>query len=252
MKNSLLVALACAIAVMFLVAGCSQPAQPQPTFTPVPTTIPTVPPTTISTPVPTIPTPVPTTIAPAVSLPKIIRDTPLLFTISVPDGYVGTTIRAKTTDYSINYKTTIFNPANGGSNGTINDNSGNYLERPDSLTIFSYSTSFSVDQNIRNIIRQSGAVSSESDVTYNGISYTRFDVASDPYAGTPGETVVFVADKGSANEKGFLPVMIYTISPKDTLSQATYENMVKSFQYFSSRRIGDAIGEETDRPSFYQ
>jgi hypothetical protein len=134
----------------------------------------------------------------------------------------------------------------------VDDNSGNYVELPDSLTIFSYSTSLSVDQNIRNIIRGSGAASNESSVTYTDITYTRFDVTSDPYTGMPGETVIFVGNKGSASENGFLPVMIYTLTPNGTLSQATYENMVKTFAYYTGRRIGGASGVETDRPPFYQ
>ena len=252
MKTSLIVAITCAIAILLVAAGCTQTVQPTPTPTPVPTTVPTETPTAVSTPLPTTPVPVPTTTAPAIPLPKSIRDTPLLFTISAPIGYAGTTIRATTSTYNILYKTTIFNPAISGANGTITDNSGNYTELADSLTIFSYSSSLAVDQNIRNIIRGSGAVFTESTVTYNGISYIRFDVESDPYSGAPGETVVFVGNKGSANEKGYLPVMIYTMTPDDTLSQATYENMVMSFRYYTGRNIGNAIGQETDRPSFYQ
>ena len=252
MKISLLVALACAIAVLLVAAGCTQTVQPPPTPTPVPTTVPTESPTTISTPVPTTPVPVPTTTAPAISLQKSIKDTQLLFTISAPDGYAGTTIRATTSERNILYKTTIFNPAISGANWTINDNSGNYTELSDSLTIFSYSSSLSVDQNIRNFIRGSGAVFNESAVSYNGITYTRFDAESDPYSGTLAETVIFVGNKASANEKGYLPVMIYTMTADGTLSQATYENMAKSFRYYTGRTIGDAPGEETDRPSFYQ
>jgi hypothetical protein len=252
MKISLLVALACAIAVLLVAAGCTQAVQPTPTPSPVPTTVPTETPTAVSTPVPTTPIPVPTTMAPAIPLPKSIKDTPLLFTISAPNGYAGTTIRATTSENNILYKTTIFNPATGGANGTINNNSGNYTELADSLTIFSYSSSLSVDQNIRNIIRSSGAVLKESTVTYNGITYIRFDAESDPYSGTPSETVIFVGNKASSNEKGYLPVMIYTMTPDSTLSQATYENMVTSFRYYTNRNIGNALGEETDRPSFYQ
>ena len=214
-----------------LLAGCTT----QPTPTPTPT-----------------PTPVPTTIAPAIPLPKIIRDTQLLFTISAPSGYAGTTIRAPTSAYNILYKTTIFNPAVSGANRTITDNSGNYTLLADSLTIFSYSSSLSVDQSIRNLIRNSGAVLAESTVTYNGITYIRFDASRNPYDGMPGETVVFVGNKGSANEKGFLPVLLYTITPDDKLNRATYENMVMSFRYYTSRTIGDAPGKETDRPTFYQ
>jgi hypothetical protein len=176
----------------------------------------------------------------------------LLFTISAPNGYAGATIRVPTADYSSVYKTTVYNPAAGGANRTIDDNSGNYTELADSLTIFSYSSSLSVDQNIRNLIRNSGAVFNESTVAYNGIAYTRFDASSNPYDGMPGETVVFVGNKGSANEKGFLPVLFYTLTPDDTVSQATYENMVMSFRYYTSRDIGSATGKETERPSFYQ
>jgi hypothetical protein len=252
MKISLLVALTCALAVLLVAAGCTQTVQPTPTPSPVPTTVPTELLTTVSTPVPTAMTPLPTTTAPAVPLPKSIKDTPLLFTISAPDGYSGTTIRATTSENNILYKTTVYNPATGDANGTINDNSGNYTELADSLTIFSYSSSLSVDQNIRNFIRASGAVFTESTVTYNGITYTRFDAESDPYSGTPSETVVFVGNKASANEKGYLPVMIYTMTPDGTLSKATYENMVKSFRYYTGRTIGNAAGEETYKPPFYQ
>jgi len=252
MKISLLVASACAIAVLLAAAGCTQAVQSPPTPSPVPTTVPTEPTTAVPTPVPTTPIPLPTTTAPAIPLPKSIRDSPLLFTISAPDGYAGTTIRAATSEHNILYKTTIFNPARGGANSTINDNSGNYAELADSLTIFSYSSSLSVDQNIRNTIRGSGVAFRESEVTYNGITYIRFDAGSDPYSGTPSETVVFVGNKASANEKGYFPVMIYTMTPGGTLSQATYENMVQSFRYYTGRTIGNAPGEETDRPPFYQ
>jgi len=249
MKLPLFVMLACVLAILLSAAGCSQPAQTP--VTPAPTTATPVP-TTVATPAPTTPTPVPTTIAPPLPLPVVIRDTPLLFTISAPAGYSGTTIRATTSDYSIIYKTTVYNVAASGANNTVDDNSGNYLELADSLTIFSYSSSYSVDQNIRNKIRDSGAVSNESTVTYHGITYTRFDVASDPYSGTPGRTVIFVGNKGSANENGYLPTLIYTLTPGGTLNQATYENMVSSFQYYPSRNIGTVPGMETDRPSFYQ
>jgi len=252
MKTSLLVVLCCTLGILIVTAGCTQTVQPTPTPTPVPTTIPTETPTAVPSPLPTTPVPVPTTIAPAIPLPKILRDTQLLFTISAPNGYAGTTIRAPTSDYNILYKTTIFNPAVPGANRTITDNSGTYIELPDSLTIFSYSSSLSVDQNIRNIIRGSGAAFNESVVTYNGITYVRFDVERDPYSGAPGKTIVFVGNKASANEKGFLPVMIYTLTSDDTLSQATYENMVMSFRYYTGRNIGSALGEETDRPPFYQ
>ena len=253
MKTSLFIALACAIAFLLVTAGCTQQAvQPTPTPTPLPTTVQTTTPTTVQTPTPTTPVPVTTTVAPAIPITVSIRDTQLLFTVSAPDGYAGTTIRIPTTDYSSVYKTTIYNPATGGINRTIDDNSGNYTVLADSLTIFSYSSSLSVDQGIRNLIRNSGAVFNESTATYNGITYTRFDASRNPYDGMPGETIVFVGNKGSANEKGFLPVVFYTMTPGDTLNQATYENMVMSFRYYTSRTIGDAPGKETDRPSFYQ
>jgi len=42
------------------------------------------------------------------------------------------------------------------------------------------------------------------------------------------------------------------MTPNGTLSQVTYENMVTFFRYYTGRTIGNAPGEETDRPSFYQ
>jgi hypothetical protein len=253
MKISLFVALISAILVLIAASGCTQQAvQPTPTFTPV-QTIPVTPvPIAVTTPLPVTTVPLPTITPTGLPLPKSIKDTPLLFTISAPEGYAGTTIRATTYEYNILYKTTIFNPDNGDANTTINNNSGTYIPLSDSLTVFSYSSSLSVDQNIRNIIRGSGAVFTESSVTYNSITYIRFDATSDPYSGMPAETVIFVANKGSSNERGFLPVIIYSLTPGGTLSQATYENMVKSFRYYTARTIDSASGVETARPSFYQ
>lgn len=252
MKISLLIVLACAIDFLLMAAGCTQTVQPPPTPSPLPTTIPTPTQTAVLTTVPTTQVPLPTMTVPALPLPVSIRDTQLLFTLSAPDGYSGTTIRVPTSDYNILYKTTLFKPGTSGANSTITNNRDTYIPLADSLTILSYSSSLSVDQNIRNIIRDSGAVFNESAVSYNAIRYIRFDAQSDPYSGTPAETVIFVGNKASANERGFLPVMIYTMTPDDTVSPATYENMVKSFRYYTGRTIANAEGKETDRPSFYQ
>jgi hypothetical protein len=252
MKTSLLIVLTCVIFILIMAAGCTQTAQPMPNPTPMPTPRTTGTVTIIPTSVPTTLIPVQTMTAPPLPLPTSIKDSALLFTISAPVGYNGSTIRAPTSDYSILYKTTVYNPAISKTNGTIYDNSGNYIELADSLTIFSYSTSTSVDQNIRNILRSSGAVFNESAITSNGITYTRFDAESNPYSGAPGKTVVFIGNKASANERGYLPVLIYTMTSDGTFSQATYENMAKSFRYYTGRNIGSAAGEETDRPPFYQ
>jgi len=251
MKIQLIFGVLCAIAILFISTGCTQSVQSPTNPTQVVTTIPTEIPTVVSTPVPTIPTPAPVTIAPPLPIPVDIKDTPLLFTVSAPAGYAGTTIR-ETTSVDTLYKTTIYNPTVSRINKTVDDDSGNYLELADSLTVFSYSGGLSQDQDVRNVIRGSGAAFNESYITYNGISYTRFDVASDPYSTTPDETVIFVGNKKSVNEKGYFPVIIYTLVPGETLNQATYENMVKSFQYYSSRDISNAPGAETDRPSHYQ
>jgi hypothetical protein len=252
MKISLYLILACAIAILLVAGGCTQTAQPTPTPTPVPTAVPTQVPTAAPTAVPTILTPVPTTVAPAIPLPVSIKDSQLLFTIFAPEGYTGTTIRVKTADYSIVYKTTIFNPATAGANETIVDNSGNYKELPDSLTIFSYSSSYRIDQNILDTVRGSHLPFTESAVTYNGVKYSRIEVIGDPYTLMPAKTVFYVGDKGTANENGYLPVMIYTMTPGGSLSQASYDAMAQSFRYYPAKNMGSAAGTETDRPSFYQ
>jgi hypothetical protein len=181
-----------------------------------------------------------------------IKDSQLLFSVFAPEGYTGTTIRVKTADYSIVYKTTIFNPATAGANETIVDNSGNYKELPDSLTIFSYSSSYRIDQTIRDMVRGSHLPFTESAVTYNGIKYARIEVIGDPYTLMPAKTVIIIGDKGTANENGYLPVMIYTMTPGGSLSQASYEAMVQSFRYYPAKNMGVAVGIETDRPPFYQ
>jgi hypothetical protein len=254
MKILIFLVLSCVIVVLLTTAGCTtQTSQPQPTPIPSQTIAPTEIPTAVQTPVSTIPVPAPTTIAPAISLPTSIKDTPLLFTISAPEGYTGTTIRVISTGYTNNYKTTIYNPTTQGSSQIIDDQSGNYSELADSLTIFSYSTSLDVSQNLRAFLRNSGTVFDESTVTSsNGITYTRFDSRSDPFTGTPDETVIYVGNQANANQKGYLPEMIYSVTPGGNINQATYENMIMSFQYYTSKTIGTAPGTETDKPTYYQ
>jgi hypothetical protein len=254
MKISIFVALSCVIVILLATGGCTQTIQPQPpTPMPAQTVVPTEIPTAVPISISTTPVPPPTTIAPAIPLPISIKDTPLLFTISAPEGYTGTTIRLISSGYTNDYKTTIFNPATQGSNQIIDDNSGNYSELSDSLTIITYSNSLDVSQNLRNFLRNSGTVFDESTVTsLDGITYTRFDTRSDPFTGTPDETVIYVGNQANANEKGYLPEMIYSVTPGGVLNQATYENMIMSFQYYTSQTIGTATGTETDKPSYYQ
>lgn len=171
----------------------------------------------------------------------------------IPEGYTGTSIRVISTGYTNDYKTTIYNPATQGSSQIIDDQSGNYSELADSLTIFSYSTSLDVSQNLRAFLRNSGTVFDESTVTsLNGITYTRFDTRTDPFTGTPDETVIYVGNQANANQKGYLPEMIYSVTPGGIINRGTYENMIMSFQYYPSKTIGTAPGTETDKPTYYQ
>jgi hypothetical protein len=257
MKSFLLVFTALALIALLFAGGCSQPAsQPAPVATPVPTSVtqePTAPPAPVTTAVPTVKTPVPTPVIPAVPLPMTIKDTKLLFTIYAPDGFSGRTIRVtKSTGYSIIYKTTIFNPAVIRVDGIANDNTGDYLQLDDALTIFFYSAALNQDQNLKNLIRDKGVAFNETTVTYNGITYDRFELESDPFSGMTGKTVIFVGSKGDANENGYIPEMIYSVTGASTLGQTTLENMVQSFRWYPGKRIDSAPGVETDRPSFYQ
>ena len=255
MRSLSFVALAACIILLFVAAGCSQPAvQPQPTVAPVvQTPVATELPTTVATAIPTTKTPVPTTIVPAAPLPVTIKDTKLLYTIFAPDGFAGRTIRVtKSTGYSIIYKTVIYNPAVARVDDIVNDNSGNYRQLDDSLTIFFYSATLSQDQEVKNLIRDKGVANIETIVSYNGIKYNRFEIESDPFSGKPGKTVVFIGSKGDANENGYLPEMIYTVTGTGKLSEATFEDMVKSFRFYPARRIDSAPGTETDRPTYYQ
>jgi hypothetical protein len=257
MKSCLLVFTALALIAFLFAGGCSQPAgQPAPVATPAQTPVmqePTVPPVTLTTAVPTVKTPAATPVIPAVPLPITVKDTKLLFTIFAPDGYSGRTIRVtKSTGYSIIYKTTIFNPSILRIDGIANDNTGDYLQLDDALTIFFYSAALNEDQNIKNLVRDKGVVFNETTVTYNGITYERFELESDPFSGKTGKTVIFVGSKGDANENGYIPEMIYSVTGASTLGQTTLENMVQSFRWYPSKRIDNAPGIETDRPSYYQ
>jgi hypothetical protein len=258
MKSCLLVFAALGLIALLFAGGCSQPAgQPAPVATPVQTlpaiSEPTSSPATPATIVPAIKTPVPTLVIPAVPLPVTVKDSKLLFTILAPDGYSGRTIRVtKSTGYSIIYKTTIFNPAILRIGGIADDNTGDYLQLDDALTIFFYAAALNEDQNIKNLVRDKGVAFNETTVTYNGITYERFELESDPFSGNSGKTVIFVGSKGDANENGYIPEMIYSVTRASTLGETTLENMVRSFQWYTSRKIDSAPGIETDRPSFYQ
>ena len=119
MKTSLLVAFCCTLGILLVTPGCTQSvrANDDP-FTGNDDHPNRIPDCCIYS-LPTTPTPAPTTISPAIPLPKMIRDTRMLFTVSAPSGYAGTTIRAPTSAYNILYKTTIFNPAYPGPTGPL-------------------------------------------------------------------------------------------------------------------------------------
>ena len=236
------------IIILTLIAGCTSSQGNAPVYTTPP---PGSPSPTTAVPAAVSSNPAPVTVVPAIPLPTTIKDTPLLFTISAPDGYNGTTIRAISSDYIV-YKSTIYKNTDADYQIIDDDTNTNYTELKNSVTIFSYSASLDVSQNIKNFIRNSGTEINESEVTYNGLTYTRFDTKSNPYSGTPDETVFFVANPASENEKGYLPELVYSMTPDGTTSQTTFENMVKSFRFYPGTQIGSVQGTETDKPPQYQ
>ena len=200
---------------------------------------------------PLAPTMVPTTV-PHVFLPTTIKDTPLLFSISAPGGFHGQTVLVPSPGYAIAYKTIIYNSSITNADTSLQENSPDYRQIDDAITIFMYSASSSTDQDLKNFIRGTGVSATVTYPTFNNLQFTRFESATDPFTGTPGKTVVYVADRGSANLNGFLPEIVFTVTGTGSLDEATLDAMVQSFAFHESTMMNAVNGEETSRPAKFQ
>jgi hypothetical protein len=191
--------------------------------------------TTVSTPEPatTVPTAAVTsaprqvvTIVHQVSLTKEIKDSELLFTLQVPVEW--------------NVKTY---PLNHADNSEVMEYQTDIVE-DDVFYIRTYTISRSQDQAYRDQFRKWEPAPVETTVTINDIIYDRFESTSD------GKTTVgYVARKGSANERGYASVLVFTADTSDRFEKEDFEKIVSSFRYFSGSSAATMPGTEIPRIS---
>lgn len=225
MKQSAIILAFIIISVIFL-AGCTQPAGPAPAAPQVvQTSLPAPAPSASAVPVVTteIPREVVTVIR-QVSQQKDVRDSELLFTFRVPVEWNVSTYRINTASdpEMMVYRT------------TLRDNDVFYIN--------TYTVSRSQDQAYRDQFRKWVPAPAETTVTINSIVYDRFESTSD------GKTsVAYVARKGSANERGFASVLVFTADSSHRFEKEDFEGVVSSFQYFSAGAANTTPGQEIER-----
>ena len=207
-------------------AGCIQssgtgPVTPSLVVTPHP-------PTEVATPVPTAAgTSVPqqvVTVVHEVSVVKNIKDSDLLFTLQVPQEWTVTTHRLVNPDDSegLVYQTDL-----------VKDNT---------FYILTYTISRSQDQAYRDQFRKWSPAPNQTTVTINEITYDRFESTSD------GKThVAYVAQKSSANERGYASVLVFVADDSNRFEKDDFEKVVSSFRYFSGSSASTMPGDEIPR-----
>ena len=53
--------------------------------------------------------------------------------------------------------------------------------------------------------------------------------------------------KGSANERGFASVILYTVNSSSQYQQKDFESFISTFKYETPEDIKSAVGEETKK-----
>ncbi len=199
-----------------LLAGCTQSSGPSPVTTaaPVSTPFPTTGVTTVAT---TAPQPVVTVIR-YISQTKEVRDPDLLFALQVPVEWNVSTYRLMRTD-TPDYRTDL--PA-----GTL-------------FSISSYYYSQNKDKEYRDQFRQWSPAPNVTTVTMNDITYDRFESTSDGWT-----NVSYIVRGSSANERGYISVLVFTARDSNRFEKEDLEKVVSSFRYFGGKSGGTEPGEE--------
>ena len=199
-----------------LFAGCTQPAGTVPltTIVPEPTPSPTQ---TVTTAATTVPQPV-VTLVRYVSLTKEIMDPDLMFALKVPVEWNVSTTRLIKSDIP-DYRTD--------------------LVPSDVFSVYSYYFSQDKDRAYRDQFGQWSPAPAVTTVKINDITFDRFESASD------GRTrVAYVAHKGSANERGYAGMLVFTARDSNRFEKEDFEKVVSSFRYFSGKSAGTEPCEE--------
>jgi hypothetical protein len=163
------------------------------------------------------------TIVHQISQQKDLRDSELLFTLRVPVEWNVSTWRMSTSDPEVMvYRT------------SLRDNNVFYID--------TYTVSRSQDQAYRDRFRQGVPAPAESTVTIHGIVYDRFESSSGGKT-----TVAYVARKGSANERGYASVIVFSADDSRRFEREDFEAVVSSFRYFSADAANTTPGQEIER-----
>lgn len=224
MRYSLIIALFVVAAGVFA-AGCAQPAAsradaPAALVTPSPAPVASSLPAVTETPAPAQVV----TVVHQVSLLKDIRDRDLLFTLQVPVEWNPSTTLLKNADDSegLIYRTD--------------------LVPGDVFYILTYTDSRNQDQGYRDQFRKWTPAPAETTVTSGGVTWDRFESSSN------GKTqVAYVARKGSANERGYASVLVFTADDSDRFQKDDFEKVVASFSYFSAHAADTVPGSDIPR-----
>lgn len=159
-----------------------------------------------------------------VSLTRDIKDTELLFALQVPIEWQVSTYRPESPENSegLTYRTDLL--------------------PNDTFVIYTYTASRGQDQAYRDEFRKWSPVPAETTVTLNGITCDRFESVSGGKA-----RVAYVARKGSANERGYASVLVFTADTGNRFEKDDFEKVVSSFRYFTAYTAGTVPGEEIVR-----
>ncbi len=219
MREHEIIFLILVLAVCMFTAGCVQVSGSSPLPPAVPATVVPVPEPEIV--VPAIATRVPTEVVTVVrytSLPRKLRDSELLFTLEVPAEWNVSTYRLMKSDFS-DFRTE--------------------LVPGDIFSIYSYPVTDSREQDFRDRFRGLFPATSETALTINGIRYDRFE-------GKAGgnTTVAYIVRATSANEHGYVSVLLFTARDSHRFELEDFENVVSSFRYFGVRSAAKVPGEE--------
>ncbi|PKL69197.1 MAG: hypothetical protein CVV30_06365 [Methanomicrobiales archaeon HGW-Methanomicrobiales-1] len=210
---------------LLLSAGCTQ-SSPAPIQQPVATAA-----TLLPTPVVT-PMSAATTSAPQVTVTvihyivptKVWKDAELHITFTAPQDWEVMTQRMSMPEGSqgLMYKTE--------------------LVPNDVFSVVTYPISLNQDQTYRNTFRGWNPAPVESTVTYNGITFDRFESTKD------GMTHVgYVAQKASASDIGFSSVIVFTADAAHPFEKEDFDTVVASFVYLTKDNAATMPGEEIPR-----
>ena len=199
-----------------LFAGCTQTAGTVPltTIVPQPTPSPTQ---TVTTAATTVPQPV-VTLVRYVSQKKDIWDPDLMFALQVPVEWNVSTTRLIKSDIP-DYRTD--------------------LVAADVFSVYSYYFSQDKDRAYRDRFGQWSPAPAVTTAKINDLTFDRFESASD------GRTrVAYIVQKNSANERGYVSVMVFTALDNNRFEKDDFEKVVSSFRYVSGKSAGTEPCEE--------